>query len=566
MPSLFRKRNRGSLRNREIDPDEIFLDSKNLPEFDQDQFEGRLKRPLSVKSVVGLGIVFVAILLAFVGKISILQIKDGEVYAQKSADNSLRQTVIFPERGIIYDRNGVSLAWNIPPDSDIEYSKRQYAAIPGMGHVVGYVRYPSKDANGFYFQAKYDGVDGVEKIYNDALAGANGLKIVETDALGHIQSESQLEPPSDGQSLALSIDSRVQEELYNKIKSLALSIGFSGGAGVIMDVRTGEIITAVSYPGYDSNIMSDRAKVKEIQGYINDSQDPFLDRTINGLYTPGSIVKPFIALAALKEGVIDPSKQILSTGSISIPNPYNPKLQSVFKDWRPQGYVDMRHAIAVSSDVYFYEVGGGFQDQPGLGIDNIDKYMKLFGFGTVSPSNPFLDMSGTVPSPGWKAENFPGDPWRIGDTYNTSIGQYGWEVTPMQVARAVSAIANGGTLIEPTFIKAFSDKPSTGIQLPFSPDQIAVVQQGMRLAVTGGIAVGLNIPQVAVAAKTGTAELGAIKKYVNSWVEGFFPYDHPRYAFAAIMEKGPYSNTVGALYVMRGLFEWMAANTPEYFK
>src|SRR3989344_3028838 len=173
--------------NREIDPDEILLDATNLPKFDQSQFEGRLEKPLKKSTVVTIGIVFALMLGAFMSKIFILQIEQGKSFAQKSAANSLRQSIIFQERGVIYDRNGILLASNTASEENAEYTKRTYAAIPGMAHVVGYIRYPAKDSNGFYYQERYEGIDGVEKIYNDALAGKNGLKIVEVDAHGKIE-------------------------------------------------------------------------------------------------------------------------------------------------------------------------------------------------------------------------------------------------------------------------------------------------------------------------------------------------------------------------------------------
>ncbi|MBI2476126.1 MAG: hypothetical protein HYV67_02700 [Candidatus Taylorbacteria bacterium] len=567
LKNIFKKSLRQKNWGREIDPDEILIDAKNLPQFDQSQFEGRLEKPISKRTVISCGIFFCLILLAFLAKISTLQIAQGKAYALKSEQNSLRQTIIFPERGIIYDRNKLSLASNFYTGTSSEFSRRVYAPMAGLAHVLGYVRYPVKDINGFYHQERYDGVDGVEKIYNRVLAGQNGLKIIELNALGRVESESVIEPSRDGVSLTLAIDSRIENRLYELMKTEATKIGFDGGAAVLMDVNTGEIITAVSFPEYDSNVMSDRTNSRDIRNFVQSKQNPFLNRVTDGLYTPGSIVKPFIALAALKEGVIDPKKEILSTGSIAIPNPFDPGKKSVFKDWRAQGYVDMRAALAVSSDVYFYEIGGGFEDQPGLGIAVIEKYMRLFGFGETVPGNSLLDKAGSIPSPEWKKENFKGDSWRIGDTYHTAIGQYGFQVTPLQMVRATASIGNGGRLLNPTLLRT---EEMGAIRkekiLPFSDDQIQVVKEGMRAAVLSGTAKGLNIPQVAIAAKTGTAELGTSKKFVNSWVIGFLPYDQPRFAFAAIMEKGPYENTVGALYVMRQLFEWMAAHTPEYLK
>ncbi|MES2087493.1 MAG: penicillin-binding transpeptidase domain-containing protein [Patescibacteria group bacterium] len=551
--------------NREIDPDEVLLDAKNLPDFDRSQFEGRLEKPISKKTIIGAGILFLIIFLVFSGKISMLQVAQGKQYALKSEQNSLRQTTIFPERGVVYDRNKVSLISNVSASTTNEYSQRKYASIDGLAHILGYIRYPSKDANGFYYQGHYEGMDGVEKMYESQISGKPGLKIIETNALGKIETESVIEPPENGQTLNLSIDVRIGEKLYDLMKASADSIGFQGGAGVIMDVTTGEILTSVSYPEYDSNVMSDRTNTKEINDFFKSKNMPFLNRVTDGLYTPGSIVKPFVALAALKENIIDPNKTILSTGSISIPNPFDPTKKSVFNDWRPQGYVAMRDALAVSSDVYFYEIGGGFENQIGLGIAKIEKYMRLFGFGETLPGNPLLEKNGTIPSPEWKKENFNGEDWRIGDTYHTAIGQYGFQVTPTQVVRAVASLVNGGKLLSPTLLQTSKVEADKAAEvLPFTEDQMQVVREGMRQSVLVGTSKGLNISQVELAAKTGTAELGTTKKLVNSWVVGFFPYDHPRYAFAAIMEKGPYENTIGALYVMRQLFEWMAGNTPEY--
>jgi penicillin-binding protein 2 len=564
---IFKKNFRKKNWNKEIDPDEILIDATNLPQFDQSQFEGRLEKPLSKKTIAACGVIFALILVAFAGKISILQIAQGEAYAKRSSANNLRQSAILSERGVIYDRNNILLASNTYDNASPEYPHRKYSEIPGMSHIIGYIRYPAKDSNGFYYQPNYEGIDGVEEIYNDTLAGKAGLKIIETNALGDTESESVLEPPENGESLTLSIDSRVQEKLYDLIKNTADNIGFEGGAGIILDVQTGEILTAASFPEYGSKIMSDRTNKKEINALLQSKRNPFLNRVTDGLYTPGSIIKPFVALAALKENVISPDKKILSTGSISIPNPFDPTKQNVFRDWRPQGYVDMRQAIAVSSDVYFYEIGGGFEDQIGLGIEKIEKYMRLFGFGEAIQNNLLSDKTGAIPSPAWKKENFNNEQWRVGDTYHTSIGQYGFQVTPIQAARAIASIANNGTLLNPVILKTAESEVSDKIKLSeFSDEHFRIVKEGMRLAVLEGTASGLNIPQVEVAAKTGTAELGTAKKFVNSWIIGFFPYEKPRYAFTAIMEKGPYDNTVGALYVMRQLFEWMAENTPEYLQ
>ncbi|MDO8660245.1 MAG: penicillin-binding transpeptidase domain-containing protein, partial [Candidatus Parcubacteria bacterium] len=383
---------------------------------------------------------------------------------------------------------------------------------------------------------------------------------------GTVHSENIINAPKRGVDLMTTIDSRIQKELFSEIKNLSHSNNFTGGAGVMMDIQNGEILTSTSFPEYDSGILSLGNDTNAINTYINDKRKFFLDRNVSGLYTPGSIVKPFFALGALVESVIDPYKKILSTGSISIPNPYFPDQKTVFKDWRAHGWTNMMEAIAVSSDVYFYEIGGGFEGQKGLGISNIEKYAKLFGFGEKTGVDLPDEAFGTIPSPEWKAINFKGDAWRVGDTYHTAIGQYGFQVTPMEMARAVSAIANNGTLLTPHFILGDKEKEKNFSTVNLPKEYFDIIHQGMRMAVTEGTATALNVPYVDVAVKTGTAQLGVNKNKVNSWVIGFFPYEKPKYAFAVMMEAGPSTNGVGASSIMRQLFDWMAIYTPEYFK
>ncbi|MDD5050776.1 MAG: penicillin-binding transpeptidase domain-containing protein [Candidatus Pacebacteria bacterium] len=554
------------IQDRDIDPDEIFLDSTNLPAFNTDQFEGRLEKPITARTLSLAGLCFLFVFLVFAYKAWNLQVKNGLAYYDQSQDNHLSNTVIFAKRGRILDRNGKELAWNSTlPDTE-EYLGRQYLEAPGFAHVLGYVKFPSKDDSGFYYKDVYEGQDGVEKFYNTELAGENGLRIVEVNALGKIQSESVVRPPKDGADITLSIDSDLQAELYNDISSLAHRINFQGGAGVIMNAENGEILALTSFPEYSPQILSLGKDRDAIKRYLTDPSNAFLDRVVSGLYTPGSIIKPYIAVGALTENVISPDKKILSTGSISIPNAYDPKLSSVFTDWRAQGWVNIKDALSVSSDVYFYEVGGGYQDQKGIGIANIDKYTRLFGFGSVAGQGFFAGSKGTIPNPAWKEENFPGDPWRIGDTYHTAIGQYGFQVTPLQAVRAVASIGNGGHLLSPTLISGDKSNVSNNQTVPISDSTLQIVREGMRQGVLTGISKGLNIPSVEVASKTGTAELGTKKQFVNSWVTGFFPYEHPKYAFAILMEKGPSTNTVGALSVMRQLLDWMTLHTPDYLK
>ena len=561
--NLFRRPK--SVIRREIDPDEIFLDSSNLPDFDVHQFEGRIEKPISLLTIIVLSSIFGLILFVLLGKAWVLQAKDGKKYAAMSESNVYDETIVYAERGAIFDRNGVKLAWNAIDPEQTDFSARAYIKDSGFGHILGYIKYPTKDKQGNYYRKNFEGVAGIEKFWNEALQGSHGMRILETNALGEIESESVVRPAQDGENLTLSLDARVQKKMYESISGLADRVGFTGGGGVIMDIETGEMIALTSFPEYKSAVMSDGADGDLISKYLTDKRKPFLNRVLAGLYTPGSIVKPYVALAALEEGTIDPEKEIVSTGSISVPNPYDPTRKTVFMDWKAHGAVDMRRAIAVSSNVYFYQVGGGFEGQPGLGIDRLNKYFSIFGLGKNSEEGFFAGPAGTIPSPAWKEKVFPGDPWRIGDTYFTSIGQYGFQVTPLQMVRADAALANGGTYLSPTIFKVASSTPVARTHLPVDNDNLQIVREGMRQGATVGSASGLNVPYVKIAAKTGTAELGVSKAFVNSWVMGFFPYEKPRYAFVVMMERGPRANVYGATAAMRELVDWMSLHTPEYF-
>lgn len=561
----FRKFITNKKRNTFVEPDEIFLDSKNLQNFNRQQFEGRIEKPISKKTINFLGIFFLFITIVFGIRLVNLQIKNGENYRKRSEDNTLQKVNIFTKRGIIYDRNKKELAWNKPAENLALLYTRAYLS-PGFSHILGYVSYPAKDNMGNYWQTEFIGKDGLEKEYNDRLKGENGSKIIETDAKGVIHSENIINIPKEGSNLITSLDSRIQKQLFASIKNLSENNGFAGGAGIIMDIQNGEIITATSFPEYNSEILSLGKDVNKINSYINDKRKFFLDRTVSGLYTPGSIVKPFFGLGALVEGVIDQSKKILSTGSISIPNPFDKTKETVFKDWRVNGWTNMAEALAVSSDIYFYEIGGGFENQKGLGIANIEKYSKLFGFSDKTGVDLPDETEGIIPSPEWKAINFKGEPWRIGDTYHTAIGQYGFQVTPIEMARAISAIGNYGKLLTPHFILGDIEKENKLSIIDLPKEYFDIIHQGMRQAVTNGTATTLNVPYVKVAVKTGTAQLGGPKNKVNSWVIGFLPYENPKYAFVILMEAGPTTNSVNASTVMRELLDWMFIYAPEYFE
>jgi penicillin-binding protein 2 len=273
-------------------------------------------------------------------------------------------------------------------------------------------------------------------------------------------------------------------------------------------------------------------------------------------------VKPLEASGALTDG-FDPSTTIDDPGYLSVPNPYDPSHPTKFVDWEAIGVEDIRKAIAFSSDVYFYMVGGGYGNVKGLGITRLDYWFQTFGL--TSPTGIQLpgEASGFVPTPAWKQEKYK-QAWTLGDTYHTAIGQYSMQVTPLEEARAIAAIANGGRLLTPSLIKGAAPQ---GESLAVSPSALEVVREGMREGVEGGgTSQGLSdLSFVQLAGKTGTAQLGFHNEFYNAWAVGFFPYDHPKYVYVVVMEHGPSGNALGGIYVIHQFLQALHSVAPEYF-
>lgn len=548
---------RRSYRDPEIAPDEIFLDASNAPEFNRERLEGRIEKPLPRSSflLLGSGLALIFLVLAF--RSWNIQVTHGAEYAAESAHNSLDVVPLFAPRGTITDIHGVVLAEN---SEKSDGSVARLYTVPSLSQVIGYVSYPKKDSNGVYYDTSEKGVTALEAKYNALLTGENGERLTETDAVGTIRSEGVVIPAKSGQTLELSVDANLQKLFAAAISSIASDKGFIAGAGVIMDVHTGAVRALVSYPSYDANVMASGGPAAVIDAYNNNPGHPFLDHAVQGVYAPGSIVKPLVASGALTDGIITPSTVIDDPGSLSLPDPYHPGKTFIYKGWKALGPVDVRKAIAWSSDVFFYEVGGGYQSQKGLGIDRLDYWYRQFGLGTTTAIDLPGEAAGNIPSPEWKQKVFD-EQWYLGDTYFTAIGQYSMQVTPVQMVRAIAAVANGGTLFTPTLI---ANQVPSSTHVAADPSALEVVRQGMRQGVTSALAQAINLPYVSVAAKTGTAQTGTKNQYDNSWVVGFFPYDHPQYAFSVVLERGPQGQGEQAVNVMQQLFTALYAEGSPY--
>ncbi len=547
----------------EIDPEDVFLDSQNLSELNLDQMEGQLERPIG-KHIFYIAL-FVSIVLlgGFSYRLFAMQVIETDRYKEKADSNHLRKIPLFALRGTIADRNGELLAWNTLATSTAiqkglrDIPQRMYTDEGGFSHLLGYVSYPKKDQSGIFWQEEYIGKDGIEKQYQIALSGVQGERVIEVTALQEVEAENVVVYPTHGENISLTIDKGVQAKLYESIEALAHKASFTSGAGVIMDVTNGEILAITSYPEYDNNLMTNattKAEKSQIGDDLLDKRRKFLNRAVGGLFTPGSTVKPFVAIAALMEDVITPEQNIFSSGQLVIKNKYDGP-DTVFKDWKAHGYVDMRKAISQSSDEYFYQVGGGYKDQKGLGIERIGKYAKLFGFATTTGIDLPGEEYGVVPSPEWKKKIFDED-WLVGNTYHTSIGQYGFQVTSLELVRAVAALANNGYLVTPHLLTRM-ETGSTSLNL--SKGDLKVIHEGMHMVVhdEGGSGRALDISGMDIAAKSGTAELGVSKKLVNSLITGYFPYKNPKYAFVVIMEKGDRHNPFGAVFAAKDVLEYM---------
>lgn len=530
-------------RHYEIAPDEIFLDATNVSGFDRVRFQGRLERPISREIFVGLFISLGVVALIILLQAWKLEVVHGNAYAIESAQNHIRKSVLFAPRGIIVGVNGTVLVDN---RENAQGDVRREYLIPAMGSIMGYVSYPKKDSSGRYYDTSEKGIAGLEALYNTQLTGSNGTVLTEVNAVGKVYSQGTIIPAVKGKTLKLSIDASFESVLTKALSDVAKRNDFQGGAAVLMDVHTGAVRAIASYPTYNANILSSGRPVKIIAGYNTDSRHPYLDQAVQGLYAPGSIVKPFIAAGALTDGIITPNTTVDDKGFLIIKDPYNPKKIFLYKGWKALGVLAVRKAIAWSSDIFFYTVGGGFGSQKGLGIKRLDYWYRQFGIGSKTGIDLPNEKNGLIPTPAWK-ERVLHSQWYLGDTYFTAIGQYAMQVTPIQMARAIAAVANGGKLLTPTLLANVATK---FITIPVSQANFKVVREGMRESVTSALAQQIKFPYLAVAAKTGTAQVGIHNQYDNSWVEGFYPYTNPQYAFAVVLGRGPSGKGETATVVM----------------
>ena len=452
---------------------------------------------------------------------------------------------------------------------------RDYVLGPVFSQVLGYTSRITKDeyssGSGYSINDNV-GQTGLEKYYESYLRGSPGQSKTAKSATGVSDNNPDVVPPQSGDNLVLNIDAGLQTELYNSLAASIQKMGGQKGAAVAMDPRTGAVLALVSYPSYDDNDFSGGISQADYEKILNDPAQPLFDRAIAAKYPTGSTIKPFEASAALQEKIISPDKQINDPGYILVKSQYDPSVVYRFGGVEAHGMVDMRKAIAVSSNIYFYTVGGGYGDQQGLGPARIKKYLSLFGWDEKTGVDLPGEFSGFIPTPAWKKAT-KGQSWYDGDTYNLSIGQSDLETTPIQVAAAYCAIANGGTLYQPQIVNKIVSGDSSELIKQFQPQivrsgfidpqNLEIVREGMRDGVDKpyGLSGTLNSLPVEVAAKTGTAEIGAANHY-NVWSSVFAPYDSPQIVLVVTAEN---VNGLGAvtLPVAKDVLNWyFSKNNP----
>jgi len=607
---------------KDIELQEIFLDQlAQKREAELGIPERRLEVPVSRKILKGLLFCIIAFLFVLFAKTFQFQILENEKYSVLANENKFIFHSIKAERGVIYDSQGEQIVFNQPsfdlildkdklpeneserirvlkevsgiinqdyhefenktlvvknldhqtlvlletkivqfPGFQIERSSiRYYKEGSIFAHLIGYT---GKESN-----EEYVGRDGLEKSYEEILRKNPGETRIEKDVYGNLLSKEIISLPESGKSLILWLDSGLEKKIEQALDDILQSTGAEKAVGVALDPKTGGVMALVSLPTYDNNLFSKGSDQQALGDLLIDPKQPLFNRAVSGLYSTGSVIKPLIALAALEEGIISASKKINCQGKIIIPHRYDPEVSTEKQDWRIHGLTNMRKAIAESCNVYFYTIGGGYKDQEGLGPSIIKNYLELFGWGKETGIDLPAEANGLIPFPDWKKE-VKEENWWDGDTYNLSIGQGDIKVSPLQVAAAFVSIANKGTLYKPQVVKQIIDKEKNLIeeirpeilrQNFINPENLEIVRQGMRMAVTGegspyASATLLNSLPVSAAAKTGTAETFR-PDYYHNWIAVFAPYDDPELVLIIMIEnvKGLQS---AALPAAKQVLQW----------
>ena len=559
-------------------------------------------------------IIFLSFLLIY--QFINLQIFQRQYYTTLSKKNQIDFSPIPPRRGLIFDRNGVLLADNIPafslmmtphkmdemkktvtelskiikltPDDIENFNKqakqrRRFEQIPlklklteqdvasfstnryrfpdvsvqaallrtyplsnAMSSVLGYVGRINEYELQYvdttnYAATNFIGKLGIEKYYEKELHGTVGYRQVETDASGQTVRILKNIPSVSGKNLYLTIDSRLQLAAQK-------ALGQNHGAVIAIQPSTGQVLALVSNPSYDPNLFVNGISQKDFNRLQHDPAHPLYNRTLRGLYPPGSTIKPFIATEALNANITNTEFTLFDPGWYKLPNSSH-----VFHDWKPggHGWVNISKAIIESCDTYFYDLAHK------MGIDRIDDILGQFGFDKPTGIDMGEELAGNIPSPEWKMKN-RGLPWYPADTILSGIGQTFMQVTPMQLATATATLANHGVRFRPQLLFATqADDEQIIYTHPITETPVVLKQDiywetiinAMQNVITEGTGYSFGHPSYSVAAKTGTAQVVnsrendnaadniPIQLRNNSVFIAFAPIQNPKIAISVVIEN-----------------------------
>ena len=481
----------------------------------------------------------------------------------------------IPIKHNLSESNAASfLVKNQLPGVEVEpYFHRVYPNGISSAHLIGYVSSMSKEDKSYYDKNNYSGTSfvgktGIEKQYEDLLHGQSGERQIERNVAGRVVDSTIIKDSIPGKDIYLNVDI----DLQMTAESL---LGDNRGAIVLINVKDGSILSLVSTPTFNPNWFVNGISFNQYNELYNDENLPLFDRSIKGLYPPGSTIKPMVALAGLELGNITIKDQVFCPGFYKLAD-YSRK----FNDWKRygHGHVDVVEGIAQSCDVFFYDLAYK------IGIDQIHDSLDLFQFGKNTNIDLPGELGGVLPSREWKKIN-KDEPWYRGETLITGIGQGFMTASPLQLALATAAIANKGQLLTPQVMMhsqtkngdVTQDQKKVSRQIPIKDiNNWEIIIEGMKQTVYGklGTAKRLNNKlQYTLAGKTGTAQVFGLdpeEEYIAENIDeklrdhalftGFAPIEDPQVAIAIIVENAGSGSSKAAPLARALLDEYFSKN------
>ena len=441
----------------------------------------------------------------------------------------------------------------------VEDFQRIYPLNESFSHLLGYVNKPSKkDLNLPYISNMpllNIGKQGLEKTFNELLVGQPGNREVEVNSSGRIIREISKKLSTKGKELNLSIDSKIQKYLTSRIAE------HKAGSIVLLDIETGEILSMVSTPNFNSNLIIQKPNIDYWDSLLNNSLSPLTNRSIQGLYAPGSTFKMIVAIAALKDGLIDKNDKVFCEGKIEFGDRF-------FHCWKTKGHgnMDIVSAIQESCDVFFYNLSIK------VGIDRIAEVAKDFGLGQTYNVKLLNQKEGIIPNKKWKKNTYK-ESWYGGETLNAAIGQGYVLTSPLQLAIMTARIASGGKKINPSILKN-STKTSFNNMNKYS-ESLKIIKEAMFKVVneSKGTAINSKANNFNFSGKTGTSQVKKItmeeresdnfRKKEIEWKNrdhalfvGYMPSEKPRYSLSVVIEHGG-SGASTAAPIARDVFKFI---------